>query len=225
MKAADNLEPNIWRKPAVLEATSKFEELRVKGYLLDGTTGLSHTQAQTYWAQRKAVFIPCGAWLENELGSIAPKDLGMTVVPMPGLSSSDKLPFEAISGGPGGELIVPSQAKNPEGGLELLRLMMSKEAAGNFSQLTNSLTVVKGASDGLKLSSAVQSQRDALTAAGKNVMPDYMWRTWYKKMLADSDNAMGALMTGEINSQGFVDRMQKAADATARDSSIKKYTH
>ena len=32
-------------------------------------------------------------------------------------------------------------------------------------------------------------------------MPDYMWRTWYKKMLADSDNAMGALMTGEINSR------------------------
>ena len=92
MKAADNLEPNIWRKPAVLEAASKFEELRVKGYLLDGTTGLSHTQAQTYWAQRKAVFIPCGAWLENELGTIAPKDLGMTVVPMPGLSSADSCP-------------------------------------------------------------------------------------------------------------------------------------
>ena len=84
--------------------------------------------------------------------------------------------------------------------------------------------MVKGASDGLKLSSAARSQHDALTAAGKNVMPDYMWRTWYKKMLADADNAMGALMIGEINSQGFVDRMQQAADATAQDISI-KYTH
>lgn len=225
VKKVDNLEPNAWRDPIFLEAAKKFEELRVKGYLLDGTTGLSHTQAQTYWAQRKAVFIPCGAWLENELGDIAPKDLGMTIKPMLGLASSDKLPAEAINGGPGGELIVPAQAKNPQGGLELIRIMMSKEAARNFSKLTNSLSVVTGASDGLELTSAVKSQRDALAAAGKNIVSDWKHRNWYKKLTLDTDNAFGAMMTGDLNAQGLIDRVQKAADAVAKDATVKKFTH
>ena len=222
-KKVDNLEPNAWRDPALIAAAEGYQELAAKGYLLEGSQALSHTQSQTYWAQRKAVFIPCGGWLENELGAIAPKDLGMTMVPVPGLSKDDKAAFETVTGGPGGALIVPAKAKNPQGGMELLRIILSKQCMRNFTQLTNSLTVTKGAADGLDLSSANKSMQDVILAAGTNMFHDWDFRIWYKKLLDNSDKAMAALMNREVTPDEWSKQMQKYADETAKDPSIKKF--
>lgn len=222
--AIDNLEPNAWRHPAMIESASRYQELAANKYLLEGSQALTHTQSQTYWAQGKAVFIPCGGWLENELGDIAPKNLGMTVAPVPGLHvKSDKVPFEMVSGGPGGALIVPAKAKNPDGGLELLRIIMSKQSMKNFTKLTNSMTVVKGASDGLQLSSAMASMEKVVKDAGENIVLDWNFRLWYSKLLKDNDDAVAALMNQDITPDEFGTRMQKAADKTAKDPSIKKH--
>ncbi|HWD82936.1 MAG TPA: N-acetylglucosamine/diacetylchitobiose ABC transporter substrate-binding protein [Kribbella sp.] len=222
-KKLDNLEPNAWRDPALIAAAEGYQELAAKGYLLEGSQALTHTQSQTYWAQGKAVFIPCGGWLENELGDIAPKDLGMTMVPVPGMSSADKAPFETVTGGPGGALIVPSKAKNPQGGLELLRIIVSKQCMQNFTKVTKSLTVVKGATDGVELSSANKSMQAVIEAAGTNMFADWSWRLWYKKLLDNSDKAMAALMNQELTPDGWSKQMQKYADETAKDPSIKKF--
>lgn len=222
-KKLDNLEPNAWRDPALIAAAEGYQELAAKGYLLEGSQALTHTQSQTYWAQGKAVFIPCGGWLENELGDIAPKDLGMTMVPVPGMSPADKAPFETVTGGPGGALIVPSKAKNPQGGLELLRIIVSKQCMQNFTKVTKSLTVVKGATDGLELSSANKSMQAVIEAAGTNMFADWSWRLWYKKLLDNSDKAMAALMNQELTPDGWSKQMQKYADETAKDPSIKKF--
>ncbi|MFF0339037.1 N-acetylglucosamine/diacetylchitobiose ABC transporter substrate-binding protein [Kribbella sp. NPDC004875] len=222
-KKVDNLEPNAWRDPALIAAAEGYQELAAKGFLLEGSQALSHTQSQTYWAQGKAVFIPCGGWLENELGDIAPKDLGMTMAPVPGLSKDDKAPFETVTGGPGGALIVPAKAKNPQGGLELLRIIVSKKCMQNFTKLTNSLTITKGATDGLQLSSANQSMKDVIDAAGTNMFLDWSFRLWYKKLLDNSDKAMAALMNREVTPDEWSKQMQKYADETAKDPSIKKF--
>uniref|UniRef100_UPI003F49855A N-acetylglucosamine/diacetylchitobiose ABC transporter substrate-binding protein n=1 Tax=Nonomuraea bangladeshensis TaxID=404385 RepID=UPI003F49855A len=221
--AVDNLEPNAWTHPALVEAASRYHEIAAKGYLLKGTTGLSHTQAQTYWAEGKAVFIPCGSWLENELGELLPADFGMSVAPEPSLSAGDALPFETIMGGPAGELIVPAKAKNPQGGKELLRILLSQQNARAFSKLTNSLTVVAGAADGLELSHALGSMRDVINAAGQNVYPNWMLGSWYPKLLREVENATAAMMSKEIDGKAWATRIQKAADAVAKDNKIKKY--
>ncbi|HEY3562177.1 MAG TPA: N-acetylglucosamine/diacetylchitobiose ABC transporter substrate-binding protein [Kribbella sp.] len=222
-KRIDNLEPNAWRDPALISAAEGYQELASKGYLLEGSQALTHTQSQTYWAQGKAVFIPCGGWLENELGDIAPKDLGMTMVPVPGLSKDDKAPFETVTGGPGGALIVPAKAKNPQGAMELLRIIVSKQCMRNFTQLTNSLTVTKGAVDGLELSSANKSMQAVIEAAGTNMFLDWSFRLWYKKLLDNSDKAMAALMNRDVTPDEWSKQMQKYADETAKDPSIKKF--
>ncbi|MFF0266181.1 N-acetylglucosamine/diacetylchitobiose ABC transporter substrate-binding protein [Kribbella sp. NPDC004536] len=222
-KKLDNLEPDAWRDPALVAAAEGYQELAAKGYLLEGSQALTHTQSQTYWAQGKAVFIPCGGWLENELGDIAPKDLGMTMVPVPGMSTADKAPFETVTGGPGGALIIPSKAKNPQGGMELLRIIVSKQCMQNFTKVTKSLTVVKGATDGVELSSANKSMQAVIEAAGTNMFADWSWRLWYKKLLDNSDKAMAALMNRELTPDGWSKQMQKYADETAKDPSIKKF--
>jgi len=222
-RAIDNLQPNAWRNPALIAAADKFHEIAARGYFLPGTSGLSHTQSQAYWAQGKAVFIPCGSWLENELGSIAPKNLEMSVQPAPSISSSDKLPFAAVQVNVGSDFIVPAKAKNPHGGLELLRLLLSKQVAKNFSVQTKELTTVQGYSQGLTVSSAFQSRADAIAAAGANTIMPWRFFEWYPKMSDAIATATGALLTREITADQWSKRCQKAADATAKDSSITKF--
>jgi N-acetylglucosamine transport system substrate-binding protein len=222
-QACDNLEPNAWRHEALVQAAERIREIAAKGFLLEGSTGLSHTQSQTYWAQGKAVFIPCGSWLENEVGDAAPKDFGMTVAPAPRLSASDKMPFETVNGGPGGEMIVPAKAKNSAGGIELLRIMLSKQVARNSTTLNKSMSVIAGAADGLELSSALTSMHAVIKAAGDNVYPDWKYNVWYKKMVKTIDDGVGALMNLEITADEWSKRVQKAADEVVKDKNIKKY--
>ncbi|GAA0574046.1 carbohydrate ABC transporter, N-acetylglucosamine/diacetylchitobiose-binding protein [Kribbella sandramycini] len=223
-KNLDNLQPNAWRDPALVQAAEGYQELAAKGYLLEGTQALSHTLSQNYWAQGKAVFIPCGGWLENELGDAVPKNFEMTMAPVPGWSASDKAPFETVTGGPGGALIVPAQAKNPQGGLELLRIIVSKQCMKNFAELTNSPVVTKGAVDDVKLTPAAASMQKAIAAAGTNMFSDFQFRIWYKKLLDNSDKATSALMNRELTPEEWSKQMQKYADETAKDPSIKKFS-
>ncbi|WP_152364778.1 N-acetylglucosamine/diacetylchitobiose ABC transporter substrate-binding protein [Microlunatus speluncae] len=221
--AVDNLEPGAWQQEALVESAAKYGELFARGYILDGTAGLTHTQAQTYWAQGKAVFIPCGAWLENELGDIAPKDLQMSAKPAPGLGAGDALPFAACNGGPGGDLLVAADAPNPGGGMELLRAMLSVEASRRRIEVTRSLGIVKGAGDGADVSYAMTSMNDMIAAAGDDVGSYWMFGTWYQALQKEVDNATGALLTGSVDAAGWAARIQKKADAIAADSSVTKY--
>ena len=218
----DNLEPNAWKAPAVKAASEAIYELVAKKYFLPGTPGLTHTQSQTYWAQGKAAFISCGSWLENELGTITPKGFDMVVEPTPSLSSSDKLPYETIWAAAGEGFIVPAKGKNPQGGMEFMRIMLGKQASTQFSTLTHSLTALAGYAANLSLSTAFDSANAVVKAAGSNTL-NWSFGTWYAKMETNIENATGALLSGKIKPDEWMTRCQKAADDTAKDSSIKKY--
>ena len=71
---------------------------------------------------------------------------------------------------PGEPFIVPTQAKNAAGGKEILRAMLSKDAATNFAKTRLAPTIVKGLvpADGFG-STALVSQTKMLDAAGSKV--------------------------------------------------------
>lgn len=218
----DNLEPNAWRQPEVKNAVDALYQLADKGYLLPGTEGLTHTESQAEWLKNKAVFIPCGSWLENEEKGLVPDGFNMVVQPTPSLSASDKVPFAGIQSSAGEGFIVASKGKNVAGGKEFLRILYSKQGARFFSENTKSLTVVQGSADGLKLGSAFESVQAANTAAGANVFVA-QYGTWYKKLQDEAKDKMGALLTKQIKPADFIDNVQKMADDVAKDDSIKKY--
>ena len=68
----------------------------------------------------------------------------MTGAPEPTVTSGSKMPYEALHSAAGEPFIVPSQGKNVAGGKELLRAMLSKEAATNFAKTKLAPTIVKG---------------------------------------------------------------------------------
>jgi N-acetylglucosamine transport system substrate-binding protein len=222
-KKIDNLEPGAWQQDTVVAGVKAIEEMVRKGYFMPGCEGLKHTEAQTAWVQGKAAFYVSGSWLENEMKGIAPPDFTMTAAPVPVLGSGSALPVAALRTQPTEAFIVPARAKNVNGGLEYLRLMMSKEGASKFAELTASVPSVKGADAGAAAPPALQSVTAALNAAGSDV---FSWQinTWYvnfwKSVLQQQ---LGNLLAGRIDANTFISTVQSEADKLAADKNVPKF--
>jgi len=222
VKAVDNLQPGAWKQPGLVAAATAFAELAGKGYIMSGSEALSHTEAQAAWCRRKAAFIPCGSWLESEQKGVAPAGFDMVMGAVPSLEG-DKLPGSAVQAASSESFVVPSKAKNPAGGKEYLRILFAKASASAFAQANSTLPAVAGATDGLTLSSGLSSVRDSVAAAGENTFT-YRFRTWYTPLAKAVDDATGELVNKRISPAGWSARIQKAADALAKDATVKKYT-
>jgi N-acetylglucosamine transport system substrate-binding protein len=221
----DNLKEGAWSHEAIKESANALAGLRTKGYVLPGTEGMDHIQAQGQWCAGKAAFVPCGSWLENEQKD-APKADGFefAVMPEPLLSSDSKMPKETLYATPGEPYVVPAAAKNPRGGLEYMRIMLSKEGAKGFTEQVSSLTVVKGAADGVELPAGLTSAQEALKAAGDNVI-SWMYNTWYGDMWNPGINAqMQDLLTGRKSVDQFSEGCEAEAKKVRDDDSVVKYT-
>ncbi|MEV8567523.1 N-acetylglucosamine/diacetylchitobiose ABC transporter substrate-binding protein [Streptomyces sp. NPDC051322] len=222
----DNLEPNAWKDPAVKAGFDAYYELFKKGYILKGTPGMDHIQSQTAWTGGKALFIPNGSWVENEASKTTPKDFQMKVGAPSSLDSSDKLPFGTLWASGGEPFIVPAKAKNPLAGMEQLRIMLSEASSKNFTSKVKSLSALNGGTDGLSLSTALQSGIDALKAAGTNVLNPRL-QDWYVKLQKEQIgvSVLGEMMAGRMTPAEAVKKCQAYADAAAKDQSIKHYKH
>ncbi|MFD9701103.1 N-acetylglucosamine/diacetylchitobiose ABC transporter substrate-binding protein [Lentzea sp. NPDC059081] len=222
LRSLDNLEPNAWRHESVKAAAEAIAELAGKRYLMPGSEGLSHTEAQAAWNQGKAAIIPSGSWLEAEQKSVTPAGFDMVMGAVPSLSSTGKLKNNAIHVGSSEAYLVPSQAKNVAGGLEFLRMLFSRSAMKDFAKSVGTLPSVKGATDGLALSPALASVAEAVKNAGDDSI-NYRHRIWYPTLTKAVDDSVAELVTRRITPAEWVDRVQKAADDCAKDTSIKKY--
>ncbi|RLV09885.1 carbohydrate ABC transporter, N-acetylglucosamine/diacetylchitobiose-binding protein [Streptomyces griseocarneus] len=224
--AIDNLEPNAWTSnDAVKQVIGHYEELAAKGYFLEGSQGLTHIQAQTSWTKGKAVFIPNGSWVENEASPTTPKDFDMAVGALFDGGSGDKMPHGAVRAEPSEPFIVAKGGKNPAGGMELLRIMLSKKHAQNFAQKVHSLTSNMQGAEGASLSPGLASAAQTVKNAGGNQnLLMIQLQEWYPKL---TDEKMGGLtsqlLTGGIKADEWIRKTQQYADETAKDGSVTKF--
>jgi N-acetylglucosamine transport system substrate-binding protein len=217
----DNLEPNAWSDPAVARAVTDLYQLWDKGYILKGTAGLTHTESQTEWLKGNATFIPCGNWLENEMKTVTPADFSMVVAPVPGYADG-KGDQKAVNANGGETYVVPAKAKNPQQGMEYLRVLLSKNSAKFFAENVRAVMPVYGGTEGANLSPAVQSAV-AMADAAKGVTVLWNLPNWYSSFSKDLETKTGELMTGVAKPADFIAAMQKSADAVAKDPDIKKF--
>ncbi len=223
LKDIDNLKPGAWTAEPIKRAAAAWAEIG-KNYTNKTFLGLKHTEVQLQQNQDKVAFYPCGSWLENEQAKDTPPGFEYAVAAYPSVTASDALPATAINAAAGEIYFAAAKGKNPQGGKEYLRAMLSKEAALGFTKLTKSLTVVAGAADGQTISPGLTSANDMLGKAGKNVFMGYLFDTWYKKLDDESRAAANDLMFKNFDAQKFCDRMEAASQAVAKDSSITKFT-
>jgi N-acetylglucosamine transport system substrate-binding protein len=221
LKNIDNLEDGAWTNDAVKKAAEAWGAIGAK-YSDKAFLGQKHTEVQLQQNQGKVAFYPSGSWLENEQAKDTPATFQYAVMPLPSVTGADKLPSTAIFAAAGEMYFAASKGKNPRGAQEYLRHMLSKEGAKKFTELTKVMTVVKGATDGLTISPGFTSGAALATAAGENAF-SYRWADWYKKLDDECRSATNELMFSGGTADKFCERMQKAADAVKKDSSIQKF--
>ena len=221
-KVLDRLEEGAYEQPTVVDAFAAIEDAVKEGYFLSGGAGIKHTEAQTEWVMGKAVMYPSGSWIENEQRSTTPDDYDMTGAPTPMLSDGAAMGPAAIHGAAGEPFMVPSKAANGAGGLELLRVMLSKEQCENFSKLTSSMTIVKDTipEDGFG-STALSSVSSMISEAGEDVFT-FNFTDWYG--MGDTFKPLWAeFLNGDITAEEARERSQSAIDTIREDDSAEKF--
>ncbi|MBB2911177.1 N-acetylglucosamine transport system substrate-binding protein [Streptosporangium becharense] len=216
----DNLADGVWQRESMKQSAAAWAE--IGKYMDKSFEGLIHTEVQLRQNQGKVALYPSGSWLENEQKSQTPEGFKYALAPTPSVTAADKMPYEAIRATAGEAYIVPAKGKNPKGGLEYLRIMLSKEGARGFTEKSGNITVVTGAADGLELSPGNASVNAAQSAAGENIVTYSSFENWYKEFETELRKQTNALMFGRISADEFCAKMQAAADKTKADSSITK---
>ncbi|MEO3743151.1 N-acetylglucosamine/diacetylchitobiose ABC transporter substrate-binding protein [Plantactinospora sp. B5E13] len=222
LKNIDNLQPGAWTAEPVLQAARAWAEIG-KNFSDKSFEGLKHTDVQLRQNQYKVAFYPSGDWLENEQKSNTPAGFEYQIMPVPSLTAADKLPAGAIRAAAGEGYFVSAKSKNPRGGMEYMRQMLSKAGARGFTETVGAATVVPAGSEGYQFPPGVASSQAALKAAGANVF-NMMFDNWYKELDTEARTATNELMFGRASAEQWAERIQKRADAIKSDSSVAKFT-
>jgi N-acetylglucosamine transport system substrate-binding protein len=212
----DNLEDKAWYNAAVVDSVKEMYTLVENGFIFEGVEGLNHTESQAEWLKGKAAFIPCGTWLENEMKGSIPENFNMVLGEVPGNGHA----VLAVGGEP---FIVPSKAKNPEAGMELLRCLISKDSAKWFAVNVSAMMPVLGGTEGVKVSTGMESAVAVVNAVGKNVFPFMSYGGWYGDLGKESDAKLGEMLTKIITPDQFIEACQKMADKVKADPEVTKF--
>ncbi len=221
-KNFDKLDPGCFSQPSVVAAFKAWEDIIKAGYMKPGGSGTQFTAAQAQWSNgQEALLYPSGGWIENEMKSQTKDGFQMTGMPELTISASPKLPASALHATAGEPFIVPSKGKNKAGGMEVLRAMLSKDAASNFAKTRLALTVVKDTvpDDGYG-STALKSQSSLLAAAGANT---FHWR-FIEYYGTNKDNLVvfNSFLEGKTTADDARKQLQAIVDKVAADPNVKK---
>jgi N-acetylglucosamine transport system substrate-binding protein len=220
--ALENLKPDCWSLPPVQDVFNGLKKIIDAGYIKPGGSGTVFTAAQAQWSEAEQfILYPSGGWIENEMKKQTKSGFKMTGAPTPTVSSSSKLPYEALHSTAGEGYIVPSQGKNAAGGKEFLRAMLSRDAAVNFAKTKLASTIVKGTvpPDGFG-STALQSQIKMLDGAGSNIFSHNFVDLY--GMNTDQLVVWNTFLGGGSSVAELTKGLQEITDKVAKDDSIKK---
>jgi N-acetylglucosamine transport system substrate-binding protein len=218
----ENLKADCWSHPAIQSVFAALDKIVKAGYLKPGGSGTQFTAAQAQWSNaQEAVFYPSGSWIENEMKDQTKSGFKMTGAPVPSVTAGSKLPYTALHSAAGEPFVVPSQGKNVPGGKELLRVMLSKDAATNFAKTKLAPTIVKDTvpADGFG-STALVSQTKLLGDAGDNI---YTWN-FIDLYGTNKDQLVvwNTFLDGKSDVATLTSELQKITDKVRNDSSVKK---
>lgn len=220
--ALENLDAHCWSHPAVQKVLTGMGAIVKAGYVKPGGSGTQFTAAQAQWSNNQdGLLYPSGSWIENEMKDQTKADFQMTGCPEMTVSGASKMPYEALHSASGEPFVIPSKGKNVAGGKELLRTMLSKEAATNFAKTKLAPTIVKGTvpADGFG-STALVSQNTLLSAAGTNV---FSWKfVDLYGMNVDQLVIWNSFLAGKSDVAALTSGLQKITDKVREDDSIKK---
>ena len=219
----DNLVDNAWNAEPVKQSVTAWVEIQTlygdKAYF-----GLDHTQTQVKQLQNKLLFYPVGSWIENEMAKDTPKDFEYAIAPIPDVTAADKMPYGAIQVGVGENFFVSAKGKNPQGGLEYLRIMLSKEGRQGLHR--EDPEPHRGQRRGRGTGPHPRPQERGQGAGRRR--PEHLHRRPFRGLVQGvvrlRHPQINVVMAGRITPEKFCQNMQKKADAIKKDPAVVKQT-
>ncbi len=127
---------DIYGDPAILESFSNFKKLFDKGYIMNGTAALDHTQVQMEFINNKVAMILNGYWLEAEMEEAWPDGYKIEMAPVPQGGKMDK-PVSYIN--MPDYMAIYNKTKNPEVAKAFVLFSLSPESCEQFAKLAGGL--------------------------------------------------------------------------------------
>jgi len=217
MDGLEKLSKDCWSHPAIQAVFTAMHDIVQAGYFVPGGAGTQFTAAQAKWSNdQQALLYASGSWIENEMKKATKDGFKMTGIPELTVTDSPKMPYASLRSAAGEPFVVPKTGKNPAGGKELMRAMLSKEAATNFAKTRLAPTIVKGLvpADGFG-STALVSQTKMLDAAGSNTF-NYQFVDLYG-LNTDQLVQWNSFLSGSLDVAGLTSALQGITDKAAAD--------
>ncbi|WP_261797571.1 extracellular solute-binding protein [Bacillus testis] len=217
---AFNLKENAWKSDSFLNAAKESKKMVDKGMFMEGTFGLSHTEAQTLFFQRKALFATAGTWLEGEMADIIPADFKLRAMNQPSIVGGKGESLAPVSTGWGGGWYISESSKNKKETVDFLKYLSSKEQVSAMIKSKGAASVVKGTEEAIEseaLKSALKVLQDAKGSYAPTALNDA-----YPELINNIINVYQSLMLGEIKPEEFVNQAQKFADQANKDNNLEK---
>lgn len=212
IRAIGSLEPGAWEHPSIIKAAEYVERLRSSGYFQSGATGMSHTDAQMEFLTGRAAMVPCGTWLYNEMREVMPPNAKMAYMLPPVVAGGRGDPSAIMIGVE--PWMIPTNAKNPRGGIELLRYLTSAEVAARFVEQKGTLVAVNLETDAT-YPPHLRPAADAFSRSGYVYSLEFT--SWYKTMWQGAQDAMSALLMGDMSPREFARLCEAAAERARQD--------
>lgn len=217
----ENLEEGCWSNEYVQDALKGIEEIIAAGYFKPGGSGTQFTAAQAQWTNAQEFLLyPSGSWIENEMRDQTKEGFAMKGVSSFSLTDNPALGADALHSASGEPFIVPTDG-NVAAGKEMLRIMLSSEAAENFAKEKLAPTIVAGTvpEDGFG-STALVSQVDLLAAADGKVFSWEFVNTY--GMNAEQLPLWNSFLAGDKTVDELTKELQAITDRIRNDDTIEK---
>ncbi|WP_052702994.1 extracellular solute-binding protein [Paenibacillus beijingensis] len=206
----NNLKEGVFKSAPVMATLDKVESLNKLGYINKAALALNHTDSQNQWLQHKAIFIPSGLWLENEMKKTAPAGFEYGFIPSVTQDKGGKYVAVPYTN----EIGIAKYAKNVEAAKAFLQFVFTKKAAINWAEKTGALMNYKVDLASTQASGAVKSAMTYLNS------PDTIVTSTDSTFDQDVEKAMedatAALLGEKITKEEWSDRMEKAAAAARK---------
>lgn len=214
-----NYEAGVWEKPEVREVLQFYQDMVDRGYILEGSVALTHTQAQTEFVQGNAVFCVSGSWIETEMADAAPEGFQYGFLPTPvvkdGQQKYANIGFETFE--------IPAAAKNPELAKEFLKFLYRDDILLLNAEKTQACMAIKGGADLVK-EYITTSNYENLKMLDKELMPCFVnWTLTEKTEISVMDelfNCINSLVNKEMSVDDWISRME-GNDAVLREAVVK----
>ncbi|MDU7887001.1 MAG: carbohydrate ABC transporter substrate-binding protein, partial [Clostridium perfringens] len=143
-----NYKEGAWKDPNVKKALDVFQRMADEDMVLNGTVGMTHTQAQVEFLNGKALFLPCGSWLEGEMKDAIPEGFEFGFMAPPAFKEGDT-PYVTTTIE---QMYIPAKSDQVELAKEFLAFQYTDAMVQKNAEIAKAVVPVKGSVEKAKAS-------------------------------------------------------------------------